>query len=65
MKKVYCKDCKFFNNYNYQALCVMSTKNKNYIFGGQCYSEQLVIEKNKNGNCRDYQKKRYKFWIKD
>jgi hypothetical protein len=66
MKK-YCKDCKFFKGLysTYRYNCVVVDKNKKgplgfyeeiYQFGSQC---------NSNFNCEYYQKKWYKFWIKD
>ena len=70
MKKVYCKNCKYFRNCGYFGNCVKILKNAKYSeFNGEQVTSLIYnnIENNKNGLCSYYEEKpkpRWKFWVK-
>lgn len=69
MSKVYCENCKYYELFGFWhpecwRFCIC------YSRGGKIYQDfvgrlEKDIEQNKKNKCPYYQRKWYKFWLKD
>ena len=58
--KIYCRNCK------YEGLLICKIMSKNSIdneYTNRCEGFKKVTD-NKNGDCKNYERKWYKFWVK-
>lgn len=66
MTKVYCKNCKhyfsFWNTYN--DVCGYESEFYFNAIGDECCSPRYCEPVNKDNNCKHYERKWYKFWIR-
>jgi len=58
-KKVYCKDCGRYDGADY---CYLLTKEINFVTGNKIIERWDCGKKNEIGDCKDYQRKWWKFW---
>jgi len=62
-KKVYCDDCAFkYYGESIQDYCERNYKWNNYI-GEYFGKKKSSFEPNKNGNCKFYKPRWWKFWL--
>jgi len=64
MSKVYCQNCKYINcvrTFNFSPIKKYYCKKEDYCFLGIAIT---CFQKNKDGNCPDYKRKWWKFWVK-